>query len=181
MTIKISGKQMDVGQSLSEHAQKAVEDMVNRYIGHALETNIVFSKDHHMFQTDLQVHISHHFVVNCQGRDADPYKAIAQSLEKLENRIKKYKDRLRSKKRDKTSFTEASRYVIDDQHVDTGKDTPITIAELGVSIESLTVSEAVMRLEVTDYPVIIFKNAAHDRLNVVYRRPDGNIGWVDAK
>lgn len=184
MTIRVSGKHMEVGASLSEHAQESINDIVKKYMGHVLESHAVFSKDHHNFLADIQVHISHHFVVNCHGKDADPYKALSEALHKLETRIKKYKNRLQSRKRgaEKADFIEISKYIIEDTHDDDDeKETPVTIAELNTPIETLTVSEAVMRLEVTEYPMIVFKSAAHSRFNIVYKRPDGNIGWMDLK
>jgi ribosomal subunit interface protein len=183
MTIRVSGKHIEIGESLSNHAQEAINELVQKYMGHVLESHVVFSKDHHNFLADVQVHISHHFVVNCHGKDCDPYKALSEALSKLEIRIKKYKNRLQARKRgaEKVDFIEVSKYIIEDSHDDHEKETPVTIAELNTPIETLTVSEAVMRLEVTDYPMLVFKSAAHKRFNVVYKRPDGNIGWMDLK
>ena len=183
MTISVAGKHMEVGESLTKFSHEAVENLVTRYMGNILEASVTFSKDHHDFLADVQVHISHHFVVTCHGKDHDAYKALMLALEKLEKRIKKYKDRLKNKKRthEKPDFMEASKYLIASSEEDAGIDTPVTIAELNTHIETLSVSEAVMRLEVTDYPVIVFKNSAQNRVNIVYNRPDGNIGWIDPK
>lgn len=183
MTILISGKHMDVGDSLTTSAQDSVKDLITRYMGSVLEASVTFSKDHHDFIADVQVHISHHFVVNCHGKASDAYRALAIALEKLETRIRKYKERLRGKKRsmEKPNTVQAAKYMISQEAEDTGEDLPITIAELDTPIETLTVSEAVMRLEITNYPVLVFKNDAQDRINIVYKRPDGNIGWIDPK
>jgi len=183
MTIRVSGKHMEVGESLSDYAQESINEIVKKYMGHVLESHAVFSKDHHNFLADIQVHISHHFVVNCHGKDSDPYKALSQALQKLETRIKKYKNRLQSRNRgaEKADFIEISKYIIEDSQDDHEQETPVTIAELNTPIETLTVSEAVMRLEITEYPMVVFKSAAHNRFNVVYKRPDGNIGWMDLK
>lgn len=183
MTILVSGKHMEVGETLTQHCVKAVEDLITRYMGSALEASVTYAKDHHLFKVDVQVHISHHFVVNCHGEDEDPYKAIAHALEKLEAKIRKYKNRLKSKKRgiEKPDFVQASKFLIAPQEEDNEGDTPLTIAELDTPIEALSVSEAVMRLEIGNYPVVVFKNAAQNRINVVYKRPDGHIGWIDPR
>lgn len=180
MTIAVSGKHIEVGESLTTHSQKSVSDLITRYMGTVLEASVTFAKDHHLFVADVQVHISHHFVVNCHGEDEDPYKALAHALEKLEARIRKYKNRLKTKKRgEKDAFSQASKYVIAPQEEDAEGDVPLTIAELDTPIECLSVSEAVMRLEISNYPVVVFKNASNDRVNVVYKRPDSHIGWID--
>ncbi|CAO5682692.1 MAG: Ribosome hibernation promotion factor [Holosporales bacterium] len=184
MTVMISGKHIEVGESLSAFTQKSVKDLIVKYMGHVLQTNVTFSKSHHLFLCDLQVQISHHFVVNCHGEDEDPYKALTFSLEKLETRIKKYKDRLKAKNRslEKNDFEMGLKYLIETSNEqDTAGDVPLTIAEVDTPIERLSVSEAVMRLEITNYPVLVFKNASNDRTNVVYKRPDNNIGWIDPK
>lgn len=183
MTIRISGKHMEVGESLTEHSKTAINDIIAKYMGNVLESHVVFSKDHHNFLAEVQVHISHNFIVNSHGKDADPYQALSQALSKLEIRIRKYKNRLQTKKRavEKLDFIQVSKYIVGDHEDNSEHDTPVTIAELNTSIETLTVSDAIMRLEVTDYPVVIFKNIAHNRFNVVYKRPDGNISWVDLK
>ncbi|MBP9752382.1 MAG: ribosome-associated translation inhibitor RaiA [Proteobacteria bacterium] len=181
MTVMISGKHMEVGESLSAFTKKSVNDLILKYMGHVLQSNVTFSKSHHLFLVDLQVHISHHFVVNCHGEDDDAYRAVTLALEKLETRIRKYKDRLKSKNRsvEKNEFEIGLKYLIDSSKEDTVEDTPLTIAEVDTPIERLSVSEAVMRLEITHYPVLVFKNASNDRTNIVYRRPDNNIGWID--
>jgi ribosomal subunit interface protein len=183
MTISVTGKHMEVGESLAAFTHESIKNIVERYMGNILEATATYSKDHHEFHVDVQVHISHHFVVHCHGKDEDAYKALTHALEKLGNRIKKYKDRLKNHKRldEKADFTEGSKYLIASSEEDAGKDVPVTIAELNTPIETLTVGEAVMRLEVTNYPVLVFKNTAQNRINVVYNRPDGNIGWIDPK
>jgi ribosomal subunit interface protein len=184
MSVLISGKHMEVGESLTAFTEKAVRELIVRYMGHVLQTNVTFGKDHHRFAVDIQVHISHHFVVNCHGEDEDPYKAVTSALEKLETRIKKYRDRLKSKNRsaEKNVFENASKYLIETSHEDNhDTDVPLTIAEIDTPVERLTVSEAVMRLEITNYPVLVFKNASNDRTNIVYKRPDNHIGWIDPK
>lgn len=183
MTISVAGKHMEVGESLSTFTHESIKNIVERYVGNILEANATYSKNHHEFHVDVQVHISHHFVVHCHGKDEDAYKALTHALEKLGHRIKKYKDRLKNHKRnaEKADFIEGSKYLIASSQEDGGKDVPVTIAELNTPIETLTVSEAVMRLEVTNYPVLVFKNIAQNRVNIVYSRPDGNIGWIDPK
>ena len=179
MSIHVAGHQMDVGDSLNTFIQTELRALLDKYVGEIHESQVHLSKDHHEFVTDLAVHVSKNLVVHSKGRDSDAYKSFTDALVKLENRVKKYRSRLRDRKRHDAAGVAAAYFVVNHAAEDSGADTPVVIAEMTHDIHHLTVSEAVMKLDLGDVPVVMFKNAGNDQLNVVYRREDGNIGWID--
>ncbi len=182
MSINISGKHIEVGESLSNHITNAIESISQRYFGEPIEAHIVISKDGHRFVIDLSLHLSKNFVVRSHGEDDDAYRAYDLAAEKLESRIKRYKSRLRDTRRSNhDDAIPALQYTISHDHEDQGQDTPLVIAEMGSHIPTLSVSEAVMEMDLVGHPVFMFKNSKHGEFNVVYRRPDGHIGWIDPK
>lgn len=180
MTVTISGKHMDLGESLNNFIHEEISKVLNKYVGDFLEAHGAMQKDHHLFKLDISVHISRNFVVHCHGEDADPYKATTNAIEKLESRISRHKNRLRDLKRqrDDHDFTPVQHYVLQPHEDDKAQDA-VVIAEATKEITRLTVSEAVLKLDVMDVRVLMFRNAANDQINVVYRRQDGHIGWID--
>lgn len=182
MSIHVAGHQIEVGESLNTFIQTELKALLDKYVGETYESHVHLSKDHHEFIADLAVHVSKNLVVHCKGRDADAYKSVNEALAKLEKRVKKYRSRLRDRRRQNDEAdVSASYFVVNHEAEDTGTDTPVIIAEMPHDIHHLTVSEAVMKLDLADSPIVMFKNATHDGLNVVYRRKDGNIGWIDPK
>lgn len=181
MTISITGKHVELGESLTQFIETEVHKITKNHMNDDVETTVTVSKDHHMFRTDISVHVSKSFIVFCQGSDADAYKSAANAVEKLEKQIVKYRTRLRDRKRKEGEGARpiAAYYVIDSAHEDEGQDTPVVIAEMEHEIPHITVSDAVMKLDLGSKTMVIFKNRANDAINVVYRRPDGNIGWID--
>jgi len=182
MSIHVAGHQIDVGDSLNTFIQTELKGLLDKYVGEIHESHVHLSKDHHEFITDFAVHVSKNLIIHCKGRDSDAYKSVSDALAKLEKQVKKYRSRLRDRKRQSDEKNvSASYFVVNHEAEDTGTDTPVIIAEMPHDIHHLTVSEAVMKLDLSDAPVVMFKNAAHDGLNIVYRRKDGNIGWIDPK
>lgn len=180
MSIHVAGHQMEVGESLSTFIQTELKHLLDKHIGEIYESHIHMGKDHHEFVADLEVHVSKNLVIHCKGKDADAYKSVSLALEKLEKRIKKYKERLRDRKRHHTEPDfNASYFVVNHESEDSGADTPAVIAEMTHAVHSLSVSEAVMKLELSGSPVVMFRNANSNEINVVYRRKDGNVGWID--
>ena len=183
MTIVISGKNIEVGESLREFVTQELRTLVEHYMGDIMEAQVVLSKENHLFNSDVTVHIGHHLVVHCHGQDEDPYRSVTNALHKLQSRIKRYKNRLQNRKRHpREEFVETSpalQYVVNGTAEDTGADAPLIIAEMNSQILALSVGEAVMRMDLSESSVLLFRNAANDQLNVVYKRPDGNVGWID--
>lgn len=185
MKIIVSGKNIETGDSLKQHVEAAIQQVIDKYFGDILEVHVNFSKDGFRFITEISFHVSRHFVVRTHGEEEDPYRSFDLTLNKIEKRIQRYKSRLRVRKRHHAHELEvseelASRYVLDNTNEDTGEtDVPLIIAEMNSEIPTASVSDAVMRMDLTEDTVMMFRNAASGQFNVVYRRQDGNIGWID--
>lgn len=185
MNILISGKNIETGDSLKQHVEAAIKQIVDRYFGEVLEVDVTFTKHNFLFKTDIAFHVSSHFVVRTHCEESDPYRSFDLTLGKIEKRIQRYKSRLRARKRQMSVEKEiinlpASNYVVDSREEDNAEaDVPLIIAEMNSEIPTVSVSDAVMRMDLTDDTVMMFRNAASGQFNVVYRRQDGNIGWID--
>jgi ribosomal subunit interface protein len=180
MKLTITGKHMDIGDSLKDHIETAIKTSVKTLLGDVVEAQVVVSKNNHLFTTDLVVHVSRHFVVRSQHSDEDPYGSYDKALTKMQTQITRYKARLRDQKRVRDdNFSPAKQYVVNNQEDDKGEDNPLIIAEMPHEIPSVNVGEAVMLMDLADSSVMMFKNTLSGHFNVVYRRTDGNVGWID--
>ncbi len=184
MDISVKGKQVDVGDALRGHAESNLVDTVTKYFDSALDSNVVFSREGNDFRADISVHAGRGMVMQGRASANDAYAAFDNALERIAKRLRRYKKRIRDhRKGDAGDEIIAAQYaviasesdgetVLEDAH-------PTIIAEMAHEIATLTVGEAVMRLDLADIPALMFRNRAHDVLNVVYRRADGNVGWID--
>lgn len=184
MRIAVTGKNIEVGDSLRDFITQELHRVVEHYIGDIIEAQVIFSKDNSHFNTDITVHISKHFTVHCVSHgDDEAYRSATNAIHKLESRIKKYKSRLKDQKKhqreDKLDSIPAQQYVLNPLTEDHTEEAPAIIAEMDGQIHSLSVSEAVMKMDLKDVPVVLFRNASNGHFNVVYKRSDGNIGWID--
>lgn len=193
MKVTVSGRHIDVGQSLRQHVEAALGEAVSKFFGQAMDANVTFDKRGHEFSADIQVHVSRGLRVQGEGVADDPYVAFNTASEHIAKRLRRHKRRIRdhhtAQSRDLETLT-AQQYILahDDDPDDgqttaigdtTGHEEPVVVAEMKTDIASLTVGEAVMRMDLADLPAMMFRNVAHGGLNMVYRRADGNIGWVD--
>lgn len=185
MKILISGRHIEVGESLKAHIEGAIKTLADKSFGDILEVHVNISKDGFRFSSEVSFHVSRHFIVRAHAENEDAYKSFDLALHKTESKIHRYKKRLRTKNRhsaaeEKEMYIPANRYVIDNEAEDSGEsDVPLVIAEMNSALPTISVSDAVMRMDLTDDNVIMFRNAASGQFNVVYRRQDGNIGWID--
>ncbi|MDJ0949424.1 MAG: ribosome-associated translation inhibitor RaiA [Alphaproteobacteria bacterium] len=188
MQLTVTGKQIDVGQALQGHVEEKLQATIAKYFANPVEIHVVFSRDAHELRADLTVHVGRGITVRGHGRHGDPYGAFDVALDHIGKRLRRHKRRLRShhKNRDKAvEMIEAQQYVLqsaDGEGSDVGGlDEHVVIAEMTTEIPSLTVEEAVMRMDLEDASQLMFRNSAHGGLNMIYRRRDGNIGWVDPR
>lgn len=199
MQLTVKGKQLDVGDALRSHVDDSLSTVVGKYFSKPIEADVLLSRDAHLFKADIQVHVGRGMVVHAVGDATEPYPAFDAACEKIAKRLRRMKRRLRDHHNgngngngisDAGPTLTPARYQIleaeeQDNHVEDDNATtdavhaPIVVAEMETSIATLTVSDAVLRLELTDQPAVLFKNSAHGGINLVYRRADGNIGWVD--
>lgn len=185
MGITISGNHMELGESFQQHIENGLSNLLKKYMDGEPHAQVHVHKTHatkekFTFKTDIHIHVTRGFDVRADSDDVDAYKSFNDALQKLETSIKRYKNRLRDRKRQDAHNDPLSvpYFVIDSsQHKE--EENPIIIAETVKDILHVSVSEAVMHMELGSQPIVIFKNAATDNLNVIYRRQDGHIGWID--
>ena len=188
MDIQVNGRQFDVGESLTAHVQSRVAERVQKHFEKAVEAAVTFSREGHSVRTDCSVHAGHAIVMQSHGTANDPYASFDKCLERIEKRLRRYKSRLVDQHRsakEELEISLASSYVIASEDDESDKEPaglqPVIVAEAKTDIPTITVGGAVMRMEFAGSPVFVFRNSANGELNVVYRRDDGNIGWIDPK
>lgn len=186
MQLSISGKHLDVGDSLRTHASEAVAATVTRFFDHAIEGRVTFSQARHLFRADIWVRVAHDLVVQCHGEATDAYGAFDAAHDRLGTRLARHKGRLAARRqRPHASIVgvPAQHFVLAESQPELAEDAdhgrPAIVAEIEAEIRTLTAAEAAMHLDLEDLPVLMFRNRAHDGMNVVYRRGDGTIGWID--
>lgn len=186
MNIHISGKQVDVGDSLRAHIEGRLEGGISKYMDRVTNVNVVISRESHMFRVDITGNTGTHsgMVVKGRAQGDDVYLAFDGAADKIEKQLRRYKRRLTNHHRAGANgatspVVSGKKYVLADDDAEAKDGAPVVIAEKATQIETLTVSEAVMRMDLADLPALMFFNSAHGRLNIVYRRADGNISWVD--
>ena len=187
MEIRISGKQIDVGDALRTHVKDNMVAAVGKYFDRPVNAHVVFSRNGHEFKCDSSVHLSTGLTAQAHAQNGDIYAAFEQATGRIEKQLRRYKRRLKDHHHNRQTpieMIEAQAYVLrgHDEEVDTGEVNgmqPVIIAEMATDIKSLTVGEAVMQMELTHSQFLMFKNDANGRINIVFQREDGNIGWID--
>ena len=199
MQLTVTGKQVEVGDALRNHVEETLGALLGKYFRTAIEAHAVFTREAHLIAVELSLHVGRGMVVNSRGAATDYYVAFDAAAERLAKQLRRYKRRLRDyhgKARPAGERPEMARSFVlapveeadIDEAADIGAESgtaadggiaPVVIAEMSTELPRLTVGEAVMRMDLSDAPVLLFRNRSHGELNVVYRRGDGNIGWID--
>ena len=185
MHIQVNGKQLDVGESLSAHVEEHLTAAVAKYFDRPADAVVTFSKDGHNFRCDSTVHLATGLKAQSSATAGDIYAAFDQGAERIEKQIRRYKRRLKDhhhKRPNPVDAIEAAAYVLGTQtdEVDEPESLqPVIVAEMKHEIQVLSVGEAVMQMEFADKTFLMFRHETTDRVNLVYRRDDGNIGWID--
>ena len=186
MRYQISGKQIDIGSALQTHVTTELGSIVEKYAERPTDAQVVFSKSGHEFVCEATVHLSTGLTAQAKAHQPEIYAAFDSCGEKMEKQLRRYKRRLKDHHRERSEpveLSDAASYILAAN--DSGDTTepeslqPIIVAEMETKIPSLSVGEAVMQMELAGAPVLVFRNEGKDGLNVVYRRDDGNIGWID--
>ena len=186
MRYQISGMHIDIGQALQTHVKNELGDAVFKYAERPTDANVVFSKSGHEYVCETTVHLSTGLTAQAKAFSPEIYSAFDSCCEKMEKQLRRYKRRLKDHHKERPNpveLLEASSYILasDDENEDSEPDSlqPIIIAEMETKIPSISVGEAVMQLELSGAPFLVFKNEGKQSVNVVYRRDDGNVGWIE--
>ena len=195
MTVRVSGKSISVGEALRGRVSERTEEVLRKYFDGNYSGHITLSKDGFGFRTDCALHLDSGITLEAESNAADAYASADQALVQIEKRLRRYKSRLKDRSARKTHAAavaiaemsmptlDAPSYVIEAPASD-GEDevtayNAVIIAEATTSLKRLSVSEAVMELDLTGAPVVVFQHGSSGRVNIIYRRADGNVGWVD--
>jgi len=189
MTIRVSGKSISVGEALRERVSDRTDEVLRKYFEGNYSGHVTIGKDKIGFRTDCALHLDSGVTLEAEATASDAYASADQAIEHIEKRLRRYKNRLKDRSQRKAAVAsadlaalDAPSYVIEspsDDDQDITAYNPVVIAESTTQLHRLSVSEAVMELDLTGVAVIVFLHATNGRVNVVYRRPDGNVGWVD--
>ena len=189
MQVTVTGKQVDVGDALRRHVESTLDSILGKYFRTAIEAHAVFAREAHRIRADVSLHIGRGIVANSGAAASDHYQAFDAAAERLAKQLRRYKRRLRDyhgRIRPSERPEVAAAYVLAPVHEEEepampdGEPTaPVVIAEMSAELPQLTVGEAVRRMDLADAPVLLFRNRSQGELNLVYRRGDGNIGWID--
>lgn len=185
MALQVTGKNLDVGEALRTYVSERIETTLDKYTGKSLSGHVRIEKEHGAFRTGCSIQLRSGLSLEAHGEAPDAYASADLALERLEKRLRRYKRRLKKRhgpSHRKMVATQEPYYVIQSAEEDREEpenDNPIIIAETQTAIHELPVSDAVMQLDLGESPFLVFRNASHGRINIVYRRSDGNIGWID--
>lgn len=188
MRYQITGKQIDVGEALQTHVRTELGTVLEKYSQRPTDATVVFSKSGYEFVCESTVHLSSGLTAAAKGHATEIYAAFDACSEKMDKQLRRYKRRLKDHHKDRTqpvAVSGASSYILAskqdgaDEYEEPESLQPIIVAEMETRIPSLSVGEAVMQMELAGAPVLVFRNEKKDGVNVVYRREDGNIGWID--
>ncbi|MEM6407714.1 MAG: ribosome-associated translation inhibitor RaiA [Pseudomonadota bacterium] len=186
MRYQISGKQIDIGEALQTHVQSELSEMLGKYAGRPTDATVVFSKHAHEYMCEATVHLSTGLTTQAKAHETEIYAAFDSCSEKMDKQLRRYKRRLKDHHKERSQPVElsgASSYILagtaetDESEPETLQ--PMIVAEMETKIPSLSVGEAVMQMEIAGAPVLVFRNEGNKGINVVYRRDDGNVGWID--
>lgn len=198
MSLQVTGKGINVGESFQTYVAEKLDGAIGKYLGSYLAAHVRVEKERGRFHTSCSVRVRTGLVLESTGEGTDAYASADAAFEHLEKRLRRYKRRLKNRHHGVTSDAGDSPEELGEQINDfvvevpdrvepAGKpgktpvdDGPLIVAETARTLHELPVSEAVMRLDLTDDAFLVFRNAASGEINVVYRRADGNIGWIDA-
>ena len=190
MTIQVTGKHIETGEAFQAFVTDKTRGVLEKYLGPEISGHVRVEKERIGFKTNCSIRLKTGLLLEAQGRGDDAYASAEDALTHLEKRVRRYKRRLKDHhSKDALQRAEMAAFVNDftvradeEDEVDHAADVPdapTIVAETARPVHRLAVSEAVMQLDLTEDTVLVFRNAATDAVNVVYRRSDGHIGWID--
>jgi ribosomal subunit interface protein len=188
MPLRVSGKNLDIGESLRRHVLDKVEAIIARYFDGRVSGHVVISPEGSGYRADCSLHLSSGMNLEAEGKAKEPYASFESALEKIERRLRRYKTRLKGHQTAGPVDAEGlEKLHIDDYVIEVPDETkeepvdfkPVVVAEGSRALRSLSVASAVAELDLSGATFVMFQHAGSARVNVVYRRADGAIGWLD--
>jgi len=193
MTLRISGKSISVGEALRDRVSERTDEVLRKYFDGNYSGHITLSKDGFGFRTDCSLHLDSGVTLEAESNAIDAYASADAALLMIEKRLRRYKSRLKDRSARKAHAAaaalaeidapalDAPSYVIEapTEDDDVAGYNPVIIAEATTSLKRLSVSETVMELDLTGAACLVFQHGSSGRVNIIYRRSDGHIGWVD--
>jgi ribosomal subunit interface protein len=203
MHITVAGKQVETGEALKTHVREGLNSIARKYFDHALEANVTFRRDRSFFACDINLKAGRGLLMRGEGEGADAHRAFEVAAEHVAKRLRRYRrrvnDHARSQAENRAEAETATQYILQPEEeteetastpeeeagtvnghaLDGTPDRSLIVAEQATEIARLSVGEAVMRLDLAQLTVLMFRNSGSGTLNVVYRRPDGCVGWID--
>jgi len=186
MGLRVSGKHMDIGDAFRERIEGRIEEALAKYFDRGANGHVTVEKSGTRFTTDCMLHLDSGTVLQATGEAQDPQASFDAAAERIEKRLRRYKRRLKQHLTDESaSRNEEYAYRVLEALPETEEETvpedyaPVVVAERSMQLATMPVSSAVLQLDLQDNPVYVFRNAGSGDVNLVYRRADGNIGWID--
>ena len=184
MSLRISGKHMDIGESLTTRIEERINDAVQKYFGDGFSGHVTMEKQGSFFLAECTLHLDSGVMLQASARENDPHVSFDRAAERIEKRLRRYKRKVQDRQASPKGVAplEAAYTIMSTPNEDeeVAEDfAPVVVAEGSTSVRTQTVAMAVMQLELMDAPVNVFRNAASGEVNVVYRRSDGNVGWIN--
>ncbi|MNT28564.1 Ribosome-associated factor Y [compost metagenome] len=184
MSVRVSGKQMEIGDSFRARIGDQIEQAVTKYFDGGYSSQVTVEKSGPRFSADCKLHLDTGVVMQANGQANDPQAAFDAASERIEKRLRRYKRKLKDHHNGNGQGTEVAYTVMDSvpfEDDEVPEDyAPTIVAESSKQLRTMSVASAVMALDMTDEPVLMFRTPGKAELNIVYRRNDGNIGWIDA-
>jgi ribosomal subunit interface protein len=183
MTLRVSGKHMDIGDAFRSRIEARIGDVMGKYFDRGFSGQVTVEKQGSRFAADCHLHLASGTDIQAAGQAQDPQGAFDMAAERIENRLRRYKSKLKAHVNTAVAHEITYRVVEslpEHDHEEVAADyAPAIIAETSMALSTMTVAAAVMELDLKDRPVFVFRNAKDGQVNMVYRRADGNVGWID--
>ena len=182
MSLRVSGKNIQIGEALQDHARSRVAAVVERYFEGGVNGHVTMEPEGSGYRCEMILHLDSGVTLHAEGRAQEPYATFDQANHRIETRLRRYKRRLKGRHTGADAKIEMiANYVLEapDTEEETGDFAPVIVAETKVSFKTLSVAGAVTELDMSGAPVLVFRHSGNDHVNIVYRRSDGHIGWID--
>lgn len=185
MTLRISGKNMDIGEAMRTHVRDKIDAAVSKYFPGSVSGHVTIEPEGSGYRADCTLHLTSGITLQAEASAQEPYASFDQAALRIEKRLRRYKRRLKDHQGGGNDGEMVAKYIleapaeVEEEDLGAQAVAPAVISETVYRLKEMPVASAVMELDLTGAPVIVFRHAGNGRVNIVYRRSDGNIGWID--